>query len=309
MTSSDSAPDRLGRLTAGAVDWLGRSLPFFDPFSPQAQASPHGKVKAALELALLHHCWARSGPDDGLLKKPAVLVEALWQSAEFQSLVVSQPEHAAAYELIYVAVGPDGVGTDLRAATIAQLTGDGYLTSAGKSPYLRLETRFYADEAGISHSIEPYQELIDQSILVGLPAEFPCTLRDTYTITHTSFYLSDFGSRLPDLTSAQLAQAADVTGRMLDYCVSQDMWDLIAELIITLFCLGGDPLGTESGLAAIECLEQAQRPDGVIPGRSAAQSPDESATAGEFFHKCYHTTIAVILMSVIVSSTRGPHVS
>jgi hypothetical protein len=308
MTSSESAGDRLGRVTAGAVDWLARSLPFFDPFSPGARASPHGKVKAALELALLRHCWARSSAGDGRLKQADALVEALWRLPDFQHLVISQPQHTGAYELIYVALAPEGIGVSLRDATIALLEKDGYLTSAGKSSYLSLETKFYADKAGLESEIESYPELIDQSILVRLPAEIPCSLQDTYTITHTSFYLSDFGAKRPDLAPDRVVAAASLAGRMLDHCVRQDLWDLTAELIITLFCLGGDPLNTPAGLAAIRCLEQAQRPDGVIPGRSAAKQPDASATPGEFFHKCYHTTIAVLLMSAIVSSNRGTHV-
>ncbi len=307
MASIGSGQDRLGRLTAGAVDWLERNLSFFDPFSPQAQASPHGKVKAALELALLRQCWARSGSDDDSLSLAAELVTALWQRPGFLRLVASEPQHAAAYELIYVALAPPGIGTALRDEAISLLTASGYLTSAGKSPYLRLETRFYADKAGLEPQIEPYSELIGQSVLVDLPAEFPCSLPDAYAITHTAFYLSDFGTRTPDLTPEQAAKATRLVGRMLDHCVRQEMWDLISELIITLSCLGGDPLRTPGGEAALRCLERVQRPDGVIPGRSAVQAPDASASAGEFFHKCYHTTIVVILMSLIVTSKRESH--
>lgn len=295
----------LDALSAGAIGWLLDNLDFFDPFSARSEGSPHGKVKAALELALLRHCWARRAPDDERLAEIAALVRRLWQLPDFQHLITSQPAHGSAYRLIYTALPPEDIDPELRNSVLAQLGADGYLTSAGKSSYLCLETRFYADKAGARHALDSYEKLIEQSIFVELPTAMPVTIQEAYTITHTSFYLSDFGRKRPDLAPETLERAIDLSGRMLDYCVAQDMWDLTAEFLITLFNLGDDPLNSASGAAGLACLARAQLPNGAIPGRSAKQMPAESASPGEFFHKVYHTTLAVILMSMIISSPRG----
>ncbi len=293
----------LDRLADAAIDWVVTHLRFFDPYSACSESAEHRQVKAALELALISHCQTRLGRGDGPLREATALVRRLWQLPEFQQLISSQPGHAAQYELIYAALAPAGIDGSLRAAALARLEASGHLLATGKSAYTRLETRFYADKAGARHQLESYEELIDQSILVRLPDQVPVTITQAYTITHTSFYVSDFGARRPALARSEASERArNLVSDMLDYCVQQDMWDLIAELLITLACLGADPLSLPSGVAGLRCLRQAQLPDGAIPGRSAAQRSEASASPAEFFHKSYHTTLAVILMSVIVSS-------
>jgi hypothetical protein len=91
---------------------------------------------------------------------------------------------------------------------------------------------------------------------------------------------------------------------MLGHCVAHDRWDLAAELLITQFILGVEPLRTPSGAAAVECLARAQLPNGAIPARSAALRAAEPLPPGEFFRKAYHTTLVTALMALIVSSER-----
>lgn len=123
-------------------------------------------------------------------------------------------------------------------------------------------------------------------------------------MTHTAFYLGDFGRTAPGLGEDALAHAGDLVDRLLRHCVRREQWDLAAELVLTRFILGSEPLDTPSGAAAVECLVRAQRPDGAIPGRSAALAAHPSAPGGEFFRKAYHTTLVTALMALIVSSPR-----
>ncbi|MGI5229705.1 DUF6895 family protein [Actinoallomurus sp. CA-142502] len=302
-------PPTLDRLSAGTLDWLGRNLDYFDPYSENARSSAHGKVKAALELALLCHCWTRLDPGDDRLNEPAALIRRLWPRPDFQRLIAAQPDFAPQYGLIYAALAPPGIDDRLCRATLARLAAEGFLSPLGKSPYQRLETRYYADKAGVDHGIEPYEELFEQSPLVKppvaapAPSGAPLATQDAYAVTHSSFFLSDFGRRSPGPAHA-LARAEEVTGRMLDHCVRRDRWDLTAELVMTWFCLGHDPLGTPSGVAAIECLTRAQRPDGAIPARSAELRAAGPLSAGESFRKAYHTTLVTALMSLMVTSVR-----
>ncbi|MFF8606816.1 DUF6895 family protein [Streptomyces sp. NPDC015346] len=335
-------PSPLEQLVAGALGWLGRNLDHFDPFSASARSATHTKAKAALELALLCHCAARTeggAAPEGLtapeeLTGATALVHKLWQDPEFPRLFDEVPRYAATYGLIYAALAPDGIDDTQCRATVARLAPD-FLSPHGKSPYRRIEIRYYADKAGVRHGIEPYAELLPRSPLLALRAAgpedppsrdraaedgasrdgaaenptprngaAPLATSEAYALTHTGFYLGDFGRTAPGLAGGALAHARDLVDRMLRHCVEHDRWDLAAELVLTQFILGDEPLHTPSGAAAVECLLRAQRPDGAIPGRSAALTASPSATAGEFFGKAYHTTLVTALMALTVSSPR-----
>ncbi|WP_338498215.1 hypothetical protein [Streptomyces sp. SJL17-4] len=324
-------PSPLEQLSVGALDWLAGNLDHFDPFSASASSATHGKAKAALELGLLCHRAAR--PDDTTpdpLGGATALVRKLWQDPEFPRLFDDSPAYASTYRLVHAALAPDGIDDTACREALARLDPD-FLSPGGKSPYRRIEIRYYADKAGVRHGIEPYAELLPQSPLVAFPAAgatvaaskgtvAPLTVPQAYALTHTAFYLGDFGRTGPRVAGADLDHARDLTHRMLLHCVADDLWDLAAELVLTQFVLGEDPRRTSSGAAALECLARAQRPDGAIPGRSAALAgaPQVTAapqvtdtphvtdappvTSGEFFRKAYHTTLVTALMASIVSS-------
>ncbi|MGW7090730.1 DUF6895 family protein [Streptomyces sp. NPDC054874] len=313
MTSS------LDQLSAGTLDWLGANLDHFDPYAADAGTATHQQAKAVLELALLRHCSARAdGPHDERLDGATALLRKLWQRPEFPRLFDAHPPAAPTYGLVFAALAPDGIDDTVCRATLARLAPD-FLSPAGKSPLKRMEIRFYADKAGADHTIEPYAQLVGQSPLVTLTAAVPenaatgdaatgdvapLTNSEGYSLTHAAFFLGDYGRAPTGLDGDALAHARELVRRMLDHCVGQDRWDLAAELVITQFILGLEPLRTPSGAAAVECLVRAQRSDGAIPGRSAALMASGSAPAGEFFRKAYHTTLVTALMTLVLSSGR-----
>ncbi|EFL13754.1 hypothetical protein [Streptomyces sp. C] len=306
----------LERLSSGALGWLAANLDHFDPFSAGARsAAPRGRAKAALELALLCHCAARpAGPPDALGGATA-LVRELWQDPALPPLFAAVPGYASAYGLACAALAPEGIdGTQVREALAG--IDPGFLSPRGKSPYQRIEIRHYADKAGVRHTVEPYAELLPRSPLLALrpagPADgagrdgdgAPLTVPQAYAVTHTAFYLGDFGRTSPGLAGDASAHALDLVDRLLRHCVGHDLWDLAAELLLTRFILGTDPLDTPWGAAAVARLLRAQRPDGALPGRSAELAAQPAATGREFFRKAYHTTLVTALMALVVSSPR-----
>lgn len=312
----------LDRLSAGTLGWLGRHLDYFDPYAAGGRSSAHGKAKAALELALLRHCWARLGAgDDPRLGEATALVRGVWRHPDFTRLITAEPEYAAQYALVCAALAPEGAEDAPYRAALAGLTGDD-LSPRGKSPYQRLETRYYADKAGVPHTIESYGELAERNVLVTLPAALarrarerpgdghgengggaaPVGIPEAYAVTHSSFYLSDFGRTAPGLSDDALAGAAGLVRLLLEHCVRRHWWDLAAELVMAQVCLGIEPLRTPWGAAAVACLAGAQLPGGAIPGRSPATSATAADPAGVFFAKAYHTTLVTALMSLLVLS-------
>jgi len=295
------ASSNLDRLSAGAFRWIRDNLEFFDPASaPELPATQ--RVQAALEVALLCLAWGRHRPENDGLGDVTAFVREIWQRPEFPQLVAAHPSYAQRYGLVYGALAPAGMTNGSHRAVLARLAADGYLASCGKSPYLRLETRYYADLAGVGHEIESYAELYASGILAKLKTPLSITENDAYEITHTIFYLSDFGSRDARLARDDRERVHRIVCLLTDHFVQRDQWDLVGEFILAQFCLGGNPLETPSGVAGIERLQEVQLPDGAIPGATAKRRPEKSATAAEFFQEAYHTTLVTGLATLMIAS-------
>ncbi|MFF2348748.1 DUF6895 family protein [Kitasatospora sp. NPDC058115] len=331
----------LRRLSDGTLGWLVRHLDDFDPFARRGPApgraarepdGAHRPAKAALELALLTHCWAGldAGADPRRTEATA-RVRAIWCHPGLPGLLAAAPRAAAQYRLACAALAPAGTQDAPFRADLARLT-PADLSPAGRSPYQRLELRYYADKAGVAHTVEPYPDLAEQNVLVELPAtalaraarrdrrdrrerqgrhpgradaaarpeEPPVTVPEAYALTHSSFYLSDFARTGPGLPDAAVADAAALVARLLGHCVRHDWWDLAAELVMTQVCLGLDALATPEGAAAVDCLARAQRPDGSVPGRSAATRASAADPPAAYFATAYHTTLVTALMTLLL---------
>jgi hypothetical protein len=292
----------LDRLSAGALRWIRDHLEFLDPRSAGAGLPTTPRVKAVLQLAQLGQAWARARPGDQGLDQVTAILRELCQQPEFAGHLAADPSYVRQYQLMYCALAPAGPDDRLRQALLARLAAAGDLARLGRSPYLRLELRYYADLAGVSHGIESYGDLYEASVLARPGAGRRITDAEACDITHTIFYLSAFGGRDPGLAAGHRERALRIAGQLTDHYVQRDEWDLAGKFLLTQFCLGADPARTPSGMAAIQRLVQVQVRGGAIPGRSAAQQAPESASAVEFFRKSYQATLVAALASLIISS-------
>ncbi|MEV5749791.1 hypothetical protein AB0L00_18380 [Actinoallomurus sp. NPDC052308] len=227
------------------------------------------------------------------------LVERVWRSPEFVRLLALDPRYARQFQVMYAGLAPAPEGP--HRAVLARLAADGYLAPNRKSPYLRLETRYYADLAGAPHLIESYRELYEASLLAR--RALPVADLDVCNVTHTVFYLSDFGFRDSGLTSEERERALRVVEELTEHSVRRGEWDLVGKLLLAQFCLGADPARTPSGAAGLRLLARAQRPDGAMPGRSSTDRVDESATPVMLFRKAYQATLVTALASLIISAS------
>ena len=298
----------LDTLLVGTLHWLTNNLVFFDPFITHSHSPEPSKVKATLELALLCHYCARVKPSDERLNEAIVLIKAIWQRPDFQQRIVTEPHHVRIYGLIYAALASIGFTDKTYNAALKQLASDGYITSLEEPPYRRLESRYLLDMAGVEHRMEPYEQLYESTLLAKLPSVLYVTDIDAYAITHTIFYMSDFGLQSPHLTSLDKERVAHIVYQLLGNYCRRSNWDLAGELMLAYFCLGGDPINTPIGGACVRGLMQAQQASGAVPAPTSPKTSEgsamESEMASEFFRRHYHTTLVVALASLIISSAK-----
>ncbi len=291
------------RLSANASHWIRLNSAYLDSTAARAELPVTPRMKALLQLALLRRFWARVRPEDPGLREVTAVVERVWRGPDFTRLIDADPASARQYGLMYGALAPEGLTEGPHRAVLARLAADGYLAPRAKSPYLRLETRYHADLAGVSHRIEPYRDLYESSLLARCSDATPAAALDACNVTHTLFYLGDFGFGDPGLTGDERERALAVVCRLTDRCVARDEWELAGKLVLAQFCLGADPARTPSGAAGLALLARVQLPGGAIPGRSPADRAEESTTTVEFFRKVYQATLVTALASLIISAT------
>ncbi|MFF2662556.1 DUF6895 family protein [Kitasatospora sp. NPDC058032] len=307
MGTRPAGPDlaAVASLSAGARSWIGRHCGYLDGPSGRAELPVTPRVKALLQLALLHRAWAKADPADPELAGVAATVDRVWRHPGHPPLLTADPRYARQFQLMYGALAPAGLAADgpHRTALAEAVAGD-FLTPRRKSPYLRLETRYYAELAAVPHRLGGYPELYRISRLALHTDERPLADLDVCNVTHTVFHLADFGFRDPGLGAADLAHARDRVVRLTERCVRRGEWDLTGKLVLAQYCLGLDPLGTPSGAAGLRMLAEVQAPDGAVPGRSAADRAPAGASPVEYFRASYQSTLVVALAAVVLLHRR-----
>ncbi|WP_103512431.1 DUF6895 family protein [Streptomyces sp. SM13] len=293
-------------VSTGTLRWTARHAPYLDSPAARAGLPATPRVKALLQLALLRRVWSRLAPSDPGLQDVTATVKRAWQRTEFAQLLALEPHYARQFQLMYAALAPSGTVTGPHRAALDRLAADGYLTPRRKSPYLHLETRYYADLAGLAHRLAPYEELYANS-LAARAHGLPTAGLDVCQVTHTLFYTGDFGFREPSPTGQGLERIAGTVERLTDHCVQEELWDFAAKLILAQHCLGLDPLRTPSGAAAVRMLARSMTAEGAIPGKSAAErAPADAAytTPVGFFRHAYQATLGTALAMLVVTESR-----
>ena len=300
---ADDIEDTVRSLSHGSRQWIRQHAGFLDSPSGRAELPLTPRVKALLQLALLCRCWAKADPRDPALAETAAVVEHAYQSPDFPYRTALDVRYSRQLQLMYGALAPAGVAVEARRAVLARLRSGGVLTVPPESPYMHLETRFFADMAGLDHRLGSYQDLYAASALAQA-GETPASDLDSCNITLTVLYLSDFGLRDPGLAEPERRSAARVLERLTDHCVRNGDWDAIGKLLLAQHSLGLDPLSTESGVAGLRLLARIQTPDGAIPGRSAAEQASSTSTPLQFFRLSYQSTLVTAMAMVVLTALR-----
>jgi hypothetical protein len=119
-----------------------------------------------------------------------------------------------------------------------------------------------------------------------------------YSITHTIFYMTDFGRRGDLLTAADLDRATSILESLLVHYWRLGHYDLLGELLVSCDCLRARRVGIYADAAA--AFRRANRQDGSVPAerrpeQAAPDSDDRSNATSMSFDFCYHTTLIAAL--------------
>ena len=295
------------RATTGfrALAWLGGEFPRFNLGPGQAYSGlPPDEITQTVfaEMALLIFILGRR---TRLTKERNYLncldhLERMYAQPRFHGFVrlADHPLALTAHVLICLALSSQKRRVPLEPPELEQAAGIIRQNIGQVEGDRLLEVRYILDQAGLPHGLPDYQALLEPEKL-GM-ASAPAGMAgepQIYEATHLVFYLTDYGRRVPAfITDSAQEQIKAHLCALLETMLAARHWDLTAELLLCLSCLGGESLPQfEAGWQA---LARAQDPSGAIsqgPGGKPAALPAPGRAARGQFLRLYHRSLVTAL--------------
>jgi hypothetical protein len=177
---------------------------------------------------------------------------------------------------------------------LQRILDEGYALSVEEVPNRAIDFRHMLDCADLKHNLPSYTCLYQATLLAKAPPLLYLTDEDVYSITHTLFYLADFGfRRFTAIPDEHLPTVRWLIGTLIGIYLRQRNWDLVAELLLNCRCLHWFPPLIYD--CAWDALLAAQLKDGSVPGPEFSEEEmyqlNELDQRSYGFKKNYHTTI------------------
>jgi hypothetical protein len=203
-----------------------------------------------------------------------------------------RPAVALAYLLPYLMLRATGYRCADYEDTLTRLRRSGHLRPHELVPYRILEREHALWRSGVLGREPAWKRLAAATVLLRTRSLLSLDDEGAYAITHTLFYLTDFGHRAAPLSPTEMRRAVDFVEGLLLHYWRVGNWDLVGERLINANCCGA--CGSDIYAGAARAYEGAWRPDGAMPARRTSEVQD--AIAGdEDFGACYHPTLVAVL--------------
>lgn len=283
-----------------SLDWLSSRLPEFSPLN-------HGRtdsfrLKAFAELTLVYASlveWSHEGLRARLIHWRTFITN-LCERPAYAQAPRKQPLIAFAYLMPYLSLRGIGYRSEYYEETLRTLSDDRWLKTVELVPYRVLDREYVLWKSNFAKA-EPAWRRLYLATAAG-QSDNPLCFDDeaTYSLTHTIFYLTDFGKHCRALSTSGTTRVKWLAECLLLHYWRMGFWDLVGELLITLNCLGG--LDSVIVKGATSAFFSAHKKNGCIPAKrdldddqgSDGPPPKRSKREREF-RDCYHTTLVSLL--------------
>ncbi|MET7934190.1 hypothetical protein [Streptomyces sp. NPDC005322] len=288
-----------------AVSWLAAHHTRFDPDTAEEGAVLFAR-KALVEMALLTGLRARldPAPFDEDYQRLFDRMGAVARRPSYRELVGRDERALLLYAGTHAALRLCGQDDDEFHHLIEQSAAGRYATCFERIPYRQLDLLHTLELAGVEHRLPPIEATLPFTLFCADPSVLGLGDRDIYAITHTIFYATDFGLRVPQWpTDFDLSRAVHLLEALCLLCRRRGNADLVGELLCSLLCLGiRDSAEAERAWAF---LSEVQEPDGRVAGPEGIVHPGLEGRDDEYrsWATAYHTTIVAALAGLLARSS------
>ena len=288
-----------------ALTWIAAKRQFFDPYRASEVAKEPAQT-ALSELALmdviLRPRLAKPSAARTQLDQCMEVINAVYSRSDFHSFpFVNEPLAFTGHLVIWLALTNAGFQTPLSHDDFQSALLERNITYQERLPYMALELRYFCDLAGLNIDSPSVEELYKRTLLAQDFDPVSLMTRDIYHITHTIFYVTDYGRReFSALTRCGGLGVDQLTKMLFDFCIEQEDWDLLAEVLLTRYCAGltTDEADAQGWLA----LVKQQLSDGMINHPIMQYQAQEAVDETLIFERAYHRTLLTALTGLLVSA-------
>jgi hypothetical protein len=299
--SEAGSPELSERVASRALGWIEAHLSHFDPFS-QGLAPDEQAQTVLAELAWVCYLLRRRREfaHDPRLDRCLDLVESVYRHPHFHEYAFRGDKRFFDRHLqVWIALSSRGVEKLVSRDQLQKMIDAANVTVVELTPYHSLELRYLLEVGRFRHDLPSEADLFRQTFLGGNPKIVFAMDSDIYSITHTVYYLTDFGARNSPLLSGQERdRTLQLIDLLLGMMIHARQWDLVAELILSHRCL--DPTEVPMVRLGWEALLAHQDPEGAIGSSACSPSKLKELPPGKegkrrLFTSCYHQTLVTVL--------------
>lgn len=305
-SASPQAPsvdiDQIKALGARAGGWITAHL---SCFQPDRNGKFDGAGVQSFAEGCLTYCCADgwdSSVTNALVGNGGV---ALWgdhlaaqvERQDFAELSIKHPATCFPLLLPYLTLRAAGRRSSCYDQAVATLRRLGLPDDAEVVPYRAFDWRYFMWRSGFDS--EP-------AWLRSYEATFLAKCRDTlvvdnelaYAMTHTIFYLSDFGGCQVRLSSQERQRVSEIFDSLIIHYIRLGHLDLLGELLIGSVALRQENQVTDACALGLKYFWRFAEADGRVPpfARQTVEGGRAEPESG-LFQSCYHTTLVAFLLA------------
>lgn len=268
-----------------SITWLDENLERFYPIVDPKDTS---SLQAFSELSLLYVYLAEWKDEFSAFpsKKWMDFILKNIERPDFAQMARKRPSITFSFILPYLMMRSIGYRSEYYEDTLKFLDEWAFFRSIEVVPYRVLDLEFMYWKSGYREQDPNWIHLFNQTLLAR--CKDPLFLDDeaAYSITHTLFYLTDFGNHPLILSNMNSNRMTDIVECLLVHYLRVQNWDILGELLINLNVLSQQsPLYKEAAKGFL----QAWNEDGSVPPKALFRKEKDD------FWTCYHTTLVGML--------------
>lgn len=260
-------------------------------------------LKVCAELIYLCALFRRSHKQHNIYSGQFVShISKIMKEIEITDHVSRKPNMFLPYLIVYTALHECGVELTQLKVRLQSLISHGYVTMIDLKSFQKMDLVHNLDRAGFKHTLPSLSILFSNTLLAKEPNIVDIRLEDVYAITHTIFYLYDFGLEKNEVKAKiNVEYTKWIIKYLLGLYIVRKNYDVIGELLLCCRCLNYFPYPFYNfGYNSIICNQQ---PDGAILGpefnREKYHNLDAEEQRQYYFEQNYHPTYIATILSFL----------
>jgi hypothetical protein len=289
---------------ARAIRWIESSLDSFDPFSYGDSDKFEFSIKMLAELSFV--CAAYHG-NTGNPNRASVetlrrtIFDRALSRPDLWSFLLQNLSALPGFS-IYASMLECGFLDDELHRKLRSFCGQPNIVHGEYAPALFMDIAHSVIRCGFAWAGPSISTLYERSLLASRPNLLGLKDPDYYTITHTIFFVTDFGRHPEQLPRNVRTFFANELDNMTFFFATRENWDLLGEILLCQIYLNLD--NTAGFSRYMRLLLSTQNSDGSFISELSAKGDEEAKTNSwsDLLDK-YHTTLVFLLLAVAEKNT------